>query len=249
MQIDEKVSTTVCDVQIDSETYTVLSEEDKIPVHLDNDKKNKLDLIDALLSEGKTVPASTDSLDSVIESLNKEVKEQDYQKKFINLVKSLTRTSQQLIDFQRENKDKFTWSHDYLKKELGGTYEHKLFILSLLWDDNSMDNPDAFVYREEGVYFFLDWLRVIQKFMDENYEITKYSKHNNMKMNDIYLEFIDYLTKTKYSQWAKEIKKQLFIKYLVKLGYTKIRMDTGLFVRNLVHKKKKNLFCLNKTVT
>lgn len=166
-------------------------------------------------------------------------KKQNYQEQFIHLIKSLSRTCEQLVEFQDKYKHKFIWSHAALKKELGSSYDHKLFILSLLWDENTIDNENAFVYRENGTYFFFDWLRIIDQFMSEMYEVTTYSKHNNIQVQTIYTNFIEYLKSKQYTEWSKEIKKQIFIKYLNKLGYSKKRMEKGFFISNLITKSKK----------
>ena len=216
-----------------------------IPVNkkhtINQEKIEKLNKIDTLLSEGKSVPKNTCSLDEAISTLKQDDKKQNYHDRFINLIKSLSQTCQELMEFQDNYKQKFVWSHDVLKKELGSSYEHKLFILSLLWNDNTIDNENAFVLKDNGTYYFFDWLRIINKFMNETYKITKYSKHNNIKIQSIYIEFVKYLQGTKYHQWSKEIKKQIFIKYLNKLGYSKKRMEKGFFIANLILKSDKKV--------
>lgn len=204
--------------------------------NIDIDKHNKIERIDHLLNEGRPIPNNSNQrLESVIENLENKTIQQDINKTFIQLVKGLSKTSKDIIQFQKKYKDKGTWSQSVLKRELGSSYEHKLFILSLLWEDNTIENKNAFVYREDGMYFFFDWLRMIQRFMRSNYKITEYTRNHHVTVQELHLEFIKYLQTKNKIAWSKEIKKQVFVKYLIKLGYNKKRLDKGYVITNIKH--------------
>jgi len=201
-----------------------------------NIKQQKIEEIENLLNKGymepKTTPINLEELNNVITNMKEEKqKELNNSELFVNLIKALSKTSEEII---KVRKSKPSWSFEELKKELGSSFNQKMFILSLLWDDNSIDNDNAFVYKKNNKFIFLDWKRKIKEYMDKTYE---YKKNNNLSISTIYEDFIKYLkTDKKNKIWSKEILKKTFCEYIQDLGYSKKRTSKGFVISNIIIK-------------
>jgi hypothetical protein len=211
-----------------------LSCEKKIEKEL---KHKKIEELEELLTKGYKEPTNTpinlDELTTVIKTM-KENKQQEINNSqlFVNLIKALSKTSEEIIKVRQLNP---SWSLEELKKELGSSFNQKMFILSLLWEENNINNTNAFVYKKNNKFIFLDWKRKIKEHVDKTYI---YKKNNNLSISCVYDDFIKYLkTDNKNKTWCKEILKKTFVEYIQDLGYSKKRTSKGFVISDIIKKE------------
>ena len=169
------------------------------------------------------------TFDTMLKSFNAEIDtntpEEVTQKKFIEEISSLPYSMKKVKNIRESKKPH--WSHKNFNHELGKRYINCMDLMSLIW---SSDDPHAFVTRNSEKstteYVYMDWLQLIQEFMEEHYNMVDLDK-GRIPALEIQTTFYAYCKK-KNNDWSAEITPKVLGVYLKKLGYLKKRISSGI---------------------